>query len=240
MNRRSTVLALVLLGLGLLIGAGLTATVAVDTAGEVDSVEQSLIDIPPVNPIFPEQDSSGSEEVKTLPPNPVTRFDQLGATERRPNPVSLEIEAIGVAAPVQPYGVNPRSGEMVVPRNVTEVAWYQHGPSPGESGSAVLAAHVDLAGQGKGVFFNLKKLEPGDSIIIGYEDGTARSFQVAGLVVYRKSELPVSAIFSRQGPPVLTLVTCGGGFSKSRQSYDSNVVVYAVPTDAVASALPAA
>lgn len=54
-----------------------------------------------------------------------------------------------------------------------------------------------------------------------------------------KTELLLDAIFSREGDPVLTLVACGGGFSRSTGSYDSNVVVYAVPVDGRADSRPA-
>jgi hypothetical protein len=46
---------------------------------------------------------------------------------------------------------------------------------------------------------------------------------------YEKNELPLDIIFSREGPPVLTPITCGGGFNSEIGRYDSNVVVYAVP-----------
>jgi sortase (surface protein transpeptidase) len=138
-------------------------------------------------------------------------------------PVTLRIPAIGVEAPVKPAGVEA-DGEMEVPGNVSEVGWYKYGSAPGESGSAVLAAHVDLAGSGPGVFFDLRLVEPGDII-------EART-------VYDKDDLPTEAIFSRQGPQILTLVTCGGGFNRSLRSYDSNVVVYAVPLDEAAPVSP--
>ncbi len=47
--------------------------------------------------------------------------------------------------------------------------------------------------------------------------------------LYPKEELPLDAIFSKEGPPVLTLITCGGGFDPGVARYDSNVVVYAMP-----------
>lgn len=142
-------------------------------------------------------------------------------------PTTLTIDEIGVKADIDPYGVNGRTGEMDVPRNVEDVAWYEHGPSPGADGSAVLAAHVDLTGLGPGVFFDLKKLNPGDLIEVGYKDGSQQTFVVEARTTYLKNELPLEAIFSRMGPPVLTLITCGGGFDSSASRYDSNVVVYA-------------
>ncbi len=118
---------------------------------------------------------------------------------------------------------------MDVPDNVTDVAWYEFGPSPGEPGSAVLAAHVDLAGQGPGVFFELRELEVGDLIEVAYADGLRKNFRVVARARYDKAELPLDAIFAREGPPVLTLVTCGGSFNRTSRTYDSNDVVYAVP-----------
>jgi LPXTG-site transpeptidase (sortase) family protein len=128
------------------------------------------------------------------------------------------------------YGVDD-NGQMDVPDNVTEVGWYKFGPSPGEPGSAVLAAHVDLAGPGRGLFYDLGHVEVGDTVVVTYEDGDERSFQVVARSTYPKLELPLDVIFSRSGDPVLTLVTCGGGFSRSTGRYDSNVVVFAIPTD---------
>lgn len=152
-------------------------------------------------------------------------------------PVTLRIPAIGVEAPVKPAGVEA-DGEMEVPGNVSEVGWYKYGSAPGESGSAVLAAHVDLAGSGPGVFFDLRLVEPGDIILVDLDDDTTLTYRAEARTVYDKDDLPTEAIFSRQGPQILTLVTCGGGFNRSLRSYDSNVVVYAVPLDEAAPVSP--
>ena len=144
-------------------------------------------------------------------------------------PVALELASLGIDAPIIPTGVNQRTGQMAVPNNVRDVAWYEFGSRPGESGSAVLAAHVDLASQGPGVFFGLRKVEVGDIVEVTFSDDSVSRFRVEARTVYRKAELPLDTIFARKGAPVLTLITCGGGFSESSGSYDSNVVVYAVP-----------
>ena len=145
-----------------------------------------------------------------------------------PTPVRLIVDKLEIDAPIGAYGVDSQ-GRMAVPDNVTDVGWYQFGPSPGEDGSAVLAAHVDLAGPGRGLFFDLDQLEDGDRIVVILSDGDTNTFEVIAQTTYLKSELPLDVIFSREGAPVLTLVTCGGGFSRSSRSYDSNVVVYAIP-----------
>ena len=72
-------------------------------------------------------------------------------------------------------------------------------------------------------------------IYLDYADGTTATFRAEARAVYDKTELPTEAIFSRQGPPVLTLITCGGDFNSSIRSYESNIVVYAVPVESRAS-----
>lgn len=196
--------------------------------GQAEAIEQSLMSSSTTTPTTLETSATEPEQ-----PDPLWQesINISHGNPERPIPASLTIERIGVKADIDPYGVNARSGEMDVPRNVEDVAWYQHGPSPGANGSAVLAAHVDLTGQGPGVFFDIKKLNPGDFIEIEYEDGSQQGFVVEARSTYLKDELPLEAIFSRSGPPVLTLITCGGGFDSSVSRYDSNVVVYAAPIE---------
>ncbi len=146
-----------------------------------------------------------------------------------PAPTALQIEAIGVTAPVIPLGVVAETGQMEVPDNVDEVGWYRFGPSPGQPGSSVLAAHVDLYGEGPGVFYNLDRLLPGDSINVLFEGGETTTFVVTSSERVPKGGLAVESIFAQDGQPVLTLITCGGAFNYSSRTYDDNVVVTAQP-----------
>lgn len=220
----------------LLVGAGLSLIAVFDTdAGDVQAIESSLIptrSLPsndqPAREVSPVQAQPSEEPSALMQANQVSRLDQLADVPARA-PVALEIDALGVNAPIEGYGIDQRTGLMDVPDNVREVGWYEYGPSPGESGSSVLAAHVDLKSQGPGVFFGLRTLDPGELITITYDDGSVEHFEVKARNTYLKDELPLDLIFSRGGAPVITLITCGGGFSASDESYDSNVVVYAVP-----------
>ena len=204
-----------------------------DTVGDVGSIEASLSE-----PVLPTTTSMPDPQTAEVPPDVENGRPSIpvspGLLPDLPVddpviPVRLEISSLGVDAPVLPAGVNQRTGQMAVPSNVRDVAWYQYGSVPGESGSAVLAAHVDLASQGPGVFFGLRTVDDGDIVEVEFSDGTVSVFRVEARTVYQKDELPLDTIFAREGSPVLTLITCGGGFSESSGSYDSNVVVYAVP-----------
>ena len=247
-KRRVHPLVLTLMAVGgLLATAALVVVIAMpsEQVGDVESIEASLVPaepvlIPTTPSLTPEPDADlAAQQQSTVSPNENSRLDELAGGSGL-LPVGLQIDAIGVDAPIEAFGINSRTGEMDVPRNVREVAWYEYGPSPGEHGSAVLAAHVDLSSQGPGVFFRLRDLNPGDLVTVTYDDGSEARFVVEARITYEKDELPVDTIFSRGGAPVLTLITCGGGFNSTAQSYDSNVVVYAVPVATPATEAPEA
>jgi LPXTG-site transpeptidase (sortase) family protein len=156
------------------------------------------------------------------------QLDQLpGPTAHVPVAVAAGDDEI--SGPVVPTGVDADTGELALPAEAKVVAWYQYGPAPGAEGSAVLAGHVDWHGV-PGIFFRLRELQPGDGVVVTMSDGTVQSWKVVDVTLVAKPELPVSEVFSRTGPPTLTLVTCGGSFDYSTHHYRSNVVVTAVPS----------
>jgi hypothetical protein len=85
---------------------------------------------------------------------------------------------------------------------------------------------VDSAGQGPGVFFRLRSLFLGASVLVRFGDGSRERFRVIARHAYRKSMLP-KALFARSGRPMLLLITCGGPFDPVTHRYEDNVVVYA-------------
>jgi hypothetical protein len=66
-------------------------------------------------------------------------------------------------------------------------------------------------------------------VAVTMSDGSVLSWTIVDVTLVAKPELPVSDVFSRTGPPTLTLITCGGTFDRSTHHYRSNVVVTAVP-----------
>ncbi len=147
---------------------------------------------------------------------------------RMADPVRIRVGGIEAEAPVIPVGVED-DGQMEIPSDVDEIGWYSFGPAPGEGGSAVLSGHVSGGSQGRGVFYDLKRVELGDEVEIDHADGSTTRYRVVAVETINKGELPTDRIFARDGEPKLTLVTCGGSFSRSLNSYDSNIVVVAEP-----------
>jgi sortase (surface protein transpeptidase) len=166
---------------------------------------------------------------------PTEPSDPLAAVrpQASPRPLLVRIPAIGVDAALVEVGTGDDGG-MEIPADVATAGWYRWGPRPGEPGSAVIAGHVDSRTQGRGAFFDLRRLSPGDLVEVDYDDGSSTTFEVTGRDVVAKAVVPVDELFSRDGPARLTLVTCGGDFDRASGHYRDNVVVVAVPvtTDA--------
>jgi sortase (surface protein transpeptidase) len=143
--------------------------------------------------------------------------------------VALRIPDLGIDAPIVAAGTAAADGGLELPADTTSVAWFRDGARPGASGSAVLAAHVDHDGR-EGVFFWLSRLPAGAAVEIAFADGTAARFvTTADAVQLPKASLPIDEVFRRGGPPVVTLVTCGGPFDGTARSYEDNTIVTAVP-----------
>ncbi|MEM8924470.1 MAG: class F sortase [Actinomycetota bacterium] len=144
-----------------------------------------------------------------------------------PAPVAISFPSIGVnEAPIDGVGIEP-NGEMEVP-GPRRVGWYEFGPSPGQEGSSVLAAHIASEGI-DGIFRRLDRAKPGDRFEVIFDNGDRQSYEVIELEQYNKADLPLDRVFGRTGDPVVTLITCGGAFQPSVRSYEDNVVAYAVP-----------
>jgi hypothetical protein len=153
----------------------------------------------------------------------------VAAADRPAAPTGVRFPGLDTDAPVLAVGVDA-AGEMEVPTDVATVGWYRFGPAPGSpTGSAVLSGHVDDRLQGRGAFYRLSDLEPGDPVEITRDDGTSVAFRVVDVRRVPKEQLPVDELFARAGAPRLTLVTCGGEFDDAARSYRDNVVVVAEP-----------
>jgi LPXTG-site transpeptidase (sortase) family protein len=146
--------------------------------------------------------------------------DGRGAVER---PVSIEIPAVGVDAPVVP--VRLLADRTIEIPAVDQAGWYEPGPRPGEAGPAVIVGHVDSR-RGPAVFSRLKELRPGDRIVVELDGRATRSFRVERVERRPKENLPVGRIWNRTDRPVLRLITCGGSFDREAGHYRDNVIVY--------------
>ena len=232
MNRFSIISALA--GLALLIGAPVAWSLAQPevTVGDLDAVTAPVSTEAPATDV-PVLDLD--EPDRFLVPE-VEEIDTPAPEEAAPEPVAaptgISLPSIGVDAPLVDVGLEDDGG-MEIPHDVSTAGWYELGVAPGEaSGTAVISGHVDSREQGRGAFWDLRRMEVDDVVSVDHADGTTSQWRVVARTSYPKDDLPIADIFTRFGDPRLVLITCDGAFDRNARSYSDNVVVYTVPVDA--------
>jgi sortase (surface protein transpeptidase) len=158
-----------------------------------------------------------------FPPNPASVAAPLPAS----TPMTIEIPAIGVDAPVMRLGLNPDGTVQVPPLDNHNLAgWYDRSVTPGAKGTSVILGHVDDYA-GASVFFNIKNLRKGDTIDVVRADGSTAVFAVDGVQKAAKTNFPTTDVFGNVPYPALRLVTCGGPFDPNTGEYLDSIIVYA-------------
>jgi sortase A len=193
----------------LLLSIPLMALLAACAAEEPQSVTESEVQSStieqPVQPVSPVNHASNEELISV-------------------KPSSLSIPKLDLEAPIKEFGLD-KKGNMELPDNGKDVAWFEPGFQPGEKGNAVLAGHVDDEKK-PAVFFELNELEPGDEIHLQDEDGAILTFVVREKVAYQKDDAPLRTIFGPSEKRMLNLITCTGYFDRKIHNYVERLVVY--------------
>ena len=158
------------------------------------------------------------------------RIDRVGRPRR------LSIPTIGVDSRLELLDRNA-DGSVEVPLEWQVAGWFAEGPAPGERGPAVILGHVDSR-TGPAVFYHLRELQPGDSILIKQAQGRVTKFLVNRVEQFDKDRFPTQAVYFPTLKPVLRLITCGGDFNQSSGHYRDNVIVFASLKDALTSMQP--
>ncbi len=146
--------------------------------------------------------------------------------ERAGLPVRLKIPKIKVDAVVEHVGLTP-DGAMDAPAGPTTTGWYDRGPRPGETGSAVIDGHFDSVNGGPAVFDSLHTLQAGDRLSVQDANGATTTFVVHGFRTYTPNEDAASVFISRDERAHLNLITCMGVWDRAQQSYSNRLVVFA-------------
>ncbi|GGS44479.1 MULTISPECIES: class F sortase [Streptomyces] len=176
----------------------------------------------------------GGGAVSHAPPQPAAaegRFDpgdERGAAPALPPspPVRIRIPAIRVNAPLTGLALT-RAGNLDAPpaKEKNLAGWYEAGTTPGETGTAIVAGHVDNT-EGPAVFYDLGALKRGARIEVDRRDGTVAVFTVDAVEVYSARNFPDEKVYGAAPRPELRVITCGGGYSRTT-GYQGNVVVFA-------------
>ena len=140
-------------------------------------------------------------------------------------PILLKIPSINVDSSVEYVGLTP-DGAMDVPKGPMEIAWFELGSRPGESGSAVIAGHYGWKNNIPAVFDDLHKLRIGDKVSVEDEKGVITTFVVREMKTYKKDEVAPEVFGSSDGGAHLNLITCTGTWSKADKTFSGRLVVF--------------
>ncbi|MFG2952965.1 class F sortase [Streptomyces sp. NPDC048291] len=153
--------------------------------------------------------------------------ERLGAPALPPSPPTrIRIPAIRVNAPLMGLALTPTGSLDVPPAGQKNLAgWYEAGTTPGETGTAIVAGHVDNT-EGPAVFYDLGALRRGATIELDRKDKSVAVFSVDAVEVYQARDFPDEKVYGAANRPELRVITCGGGYSRTT-GYQGNVVVFA-------------
>ncbi len=166
-------------------------------------------------------------DVQAAPTQPAR--DGSGVSVLTPTePDRLIIPEIGMDAHVQSVGLSwTGNGNLGVPTNFTDVAWYNRGSFPGAPGTAVIDGHLDGRYVPEAVFYRLSELKPGDPVYVKERNGQVVSFVVTGSERFPYDAPDTTAVFTTAGKgSYLNLITCAGDWISSAKEYDQRVVVF--------------
>ncbi len=142
-------------------------------------------------------------------------------------PLKLLIPSIGVDASIQSIGLSwTGNGDMGIPTNFTDVAWYNGGPIPGMPGNAVIDGHLDGRNVPKAVFYNLGNLKAGDIVEVIETAGMVSEFQVTKVISYDYNASTTDIFSQNTSGTHLNLITCAGDWIPSIKLYNKRVVVF--------------
>ncbi|CAN5308408.1 class F sortase [soil metagenome] len=156
---------------------------------------------------------------------PVPEAD-LGPILASSVPVTLDIPSIGVhTTGLVPLSVGA-DGVLPPPVDFATAGYYTGGPTPGQLGPAVIAAHVDST-TGPAVFYRLGELSPGALVQVTRQDGSVATFTIDTVARYAKADFPTDLVYgSSTGRAEIRLITCGGAFDRTSGHYVDNVIAF--------------
>ncbi len=180
--------------------------------------------------LFPTEYEAPPEQTEAITPVPTPEATSEATFTPEPTPTprptfaapaKIYFTAQEISADIIQVGVDDEDNSMEAPDDAKLGGWLTLSVPPGEPGNSIISGHDKWKGE-KGTFSTLKKLEPGDEVVIEHADGGFNYFEVIDVNTYLAEEVPDDVMrLTREGTPKLTLITCLGdydytGRSKSR------------------------
>lgn len=144
-----------------------------------------------------------------------------------PNPVRITIPKMNINTGIVGVGLVSETKQMDVPENAMEVGWYKYGPSPGETGAAILNGHLDTPTGAPAIFYFLNSLIAGDEFYITNEIGERMKFIVNEVYNLPLDNFPKDLIYGKRDYSQVSLITCSGIWNQATKSYSNRIAVIA-------------
>lgn len=144
-------------------------------------------------------------------------------------PRLITIPSIGVSARVRSVGVNSQ-GNIDVPKNLNDTAWYDGSAKPGQDGQVFIDGHTSFSNTIDAAFNDLPKMKAGDQIVVETGNGTKYTYRVTATETVNADKVDMGKALNVQGDSKkgITLMTCTGKFNYRTQTADKRFIVYGV------------
>jgi sortase (surface protein transpeptidase) len=125
-----------------------------------------------------------------------------------------------------------KDNRMAAPNNIYDAGWYKQSSRPGQAGAMFIYGHVS-SWQAYGAFYNVKKLQPGDSITVTRGDDKAFTYKVVATKTYPYDKVDMNAVLSPVNGSItgMNLMTCTGKIIKGTSEFDQRLVVFTTLAD---------
>jgi LPXTG-site transpeptidase (sortase) family protein len=223
--------------LGLAVVAAALVILVIGAAGIVIGLRSDGANLPDQGTI---SDIAGDNTASTAAELPATDAPQGPPP---PAPTRMVIPSLYIDAPVIEKGLTT-GGQPDVPERPDQIAWYPtFSAAPGQSNNAVFAGHVDWQTREgapiPGVFYRLREMKTGDLIEVTLADGKKLQYRVRANVAALYNDPQIAQVMQPTGKDVITIITCGGAWEKSRSApnggnYTHRVIVRAERVQALA------
>jgi len=200
---------------------GLLSLVLLGAVAGIVAVPKYLAQRPQAATAKPQASLSPLLPTTPVPPAPAVSPALAPGEAEQPN--RLVIPKLAVDAPVEKVGVDSE-GNIGIPSDPNDVAWYGLGPRPGDPGNAVIDGHLDWT-SGPAVFSHLQQLQINDQMVVVRRDGTRLNFVVTRRRVFGASQRPPADMWAARGPSRISLITCTGPWDAGHHQYQERLVV---------------
>lgn len=142
-------------------------------------------------------------------------------------PERIDIPTIKAGGCIEQVGID-QYGSIAVPSSIYLAAWYINSTLPGQPGLSIIDGHIGGRYNANGIFQKLYQLKKGDTLTIELGSGEILYYQVYNVrSVSLDESINALLVKDQTVKSQLNLITCGGSYSSTTNSYDHRVIISA-------------